>query len=663
MDKFKSLAVFLAVILIAVVGYFLYDLLHIPTVPERIAEIIHFEDRREISDRLVTYLSDDSTVVRARAALAVGRIGGERSGRLLFDLIGDPSIDVARSAAFAIGLTGLNQYAVSLTEVAFDLPSAVTARAVKSAGRLADSTTTEVPAQIVGYLSHPAPEVREAACLALFYAGAETEAEEALIPYLETETNPQLQHSALFTLSRLGIDATEAYIRFQADTDPEIRMLAVRGLGRSTSADRVRLLALSLNDDDERVVAQAIAALQATGDSAAAGYIARKLETQADEKLIIAMINGLRALHSDKGIEVAERHFRSALSDNIVIASLGYLAEIKQDSMVAVVDSLLNDNPPAPIRAACADAFREAESASVVPRLAMLFKDEDPLVRATAFGYLVELDSTQAELYIGAALADLDMMPMILALDQIGTRKLVQYLPQIRTLMAESYALDVDIRRSLVDVTDQLIDTLGADSAMAELLIASMFDPDYVVRRSAAEVYLEKFARDRSGMVTPAETRISKGRLEGAMEDFENNPTAVIHTSRGEIQIELRFDLAPLTVLNFMELAYDGFYDGLTFHRVVPNFVVQGGCPRGDGWGGPAHFIRCEYSDVPYERGTVGIATSGRDTGGSQFFFCHSPQPHLEARYTIFGDVLYGMDVVDRMVVGDVIEKVIIEEG
>jgi len=141
------------------------------------------------------------------------------------------------------------------------------------------------------------------------------------------------------------------------------------------------------------------------------------------------------------------------------------------------------------------------------------------------------------------------------------------------------------------------------------------------------------------------------------------NPVAVIVTSRGEVEMELLFDIAPLTVLNFIDLAEQGFYDGLIFHRVVPNFVVQGGCPRGDGWGGPADFIRCEYSDRPYERGTVGVATSGRDTGGSQFFFCLSLQPHLEARYTIFGQVLYGMDIVNQMVVGDLIEGITIQEG
>ena len=680
MKTLKSLAAFVAIILFCLIGYFLYDLLHIPTVPERIAEIIHIEDQRWITERLEVYLGDDSTRVRARAALAVGRIGGERSGKLLFDMLSDPSIDVARSAAFAIGLTGLDQYASALAELAYDLPSAVAARVVKSAGRLADSSMTDVTGQLVGYLTHPAPEVREAACLALFYAGARTEAKE-LIPFIENETDYSVRRAALFALARLGIkDGLPVFTRFQADPDPQIRMLAVRGLGSvlspppgeqtpseppagSAPPETVRLLALSLNDDDPRVVAQAAFSLQATRSPAAAEYIARKLESQTDEKLIIAMIGALRSFHSDLGVPVAEGHLRSAMSDNIIAAALGYLAEIKEDRIVALVDSLLNDNPPALIRVACADAFAEVDNRSVVPRLAMLLKDEDPIVRAAAFGYLVRLDSTQLDLYLGSALADPDMMPVVLALNQIGTRKLTGYLPRIRSLVAESYDLDVDIRRTLVDVIEQFVDTLGADSSMADLLIPSLFDPEYVVRRRAAEVYRGKFERDRSEMVTPAETRISKNRLRQAMEDYSDNPVAVVHTNRGEIEIELLFGDAPLTVMNFMELAYDGFYDGLTFHRVVPNFVVQGGCPRGDGWGGPAHFIRCEYSDRPYERGTVGIATSDRDTGGSQFFIAHSPQPHLDARYTVFGEVLYGMDVVDRIVVGDLIEKVIIKDA
>jgi len=127
---------------------------------------------------------------------------------------------------------------------------------------------------------------------------------------------------------------------------------------------------------------------------------------------------------------------------------------------------------------------------------------------------------------------------------------------------------------------------------------------------------------------------------------------AVLTTSVGQIVIELDPASAPTTVARFVGLAEADFFDGLTFHRVVAAFVVQGGDPRGDGYGGPGWSQRCEDNRIRYERGTLGMALAGRDTGGSQFFITHGPQPHLEGRYTAFGRVVEGMDVVDRLLVG-----------
>ncbi len=118
---------------------------------------------------------------------------------------------------------------------------------------------------------------------------------------------------------------------------------------------------------------------------------------------------------------------------------------------------------------------------------------------------------------------------------------------------------------------------------------------------------------------------------------------------------------APGTVANFVTLAGKGYFNGLTFHRVVPDFVIQGGDPHGDGWGGPGYAIRCEINPLLYDTGRLGMALSGKDTGGSQFFITQSPQPHLNGRYTIFGEVMEGQDVVDKIQVGDVIDEVRIE--
>jgi cyclophilin family peptidyl-prolyl cis-trans isomerase len=141
------------------------------------------------------------------------------------------------------------------------------------------------------------------------------------------------------------------------------------------------------------------------------------------------------------------------------------------------------------------------------------------------------------------------------------------------------------------------------------------------------------------------------------------SPHAFIETERGTIEVELAVLDAPQTARSFMALASKGVVNGLQIHRVVPDFVVQDGDPRGDGEGGPGYTLRDEINERPYLRGTVGMALDWRDTGGSQFFITHSPQPHLDARYTVFGHVVNGMDVVDRIQQGDAIQRVRIWDG
>jgi len=138
---------------------------------------------------------------------------------------------------------------------------------------------------------------------------------------------------------------------------------------------------------------------------------------------------------------------------------------------------------------------------------------------------------------------------------------------------------------------------------------------------------------------------------------------ATIETAKGEIEIELYRRDAPLTSANFIALAKRRFYDGLTFMRAVPAFVIQGGDPRNDQEGGPGYTIRCEINMQPFRRGSVGMALAGKDTGGSQFFITLAPQPHLDGGYTCFGRVLSGMSVAERIVAGDVIRRVrVVEE-
>ncbi|AIZ65039.1 peptidylprolyl isomerase [Hymenobacter sp. DG25B] len=133
---------------------------------------------------------------------------------------------------------------------------------------------------------------------------------------------------------------------------------------------------------------------------------------------------------------------------------------------------------------------------------------------------------------------------------------------------------------------------------------------------------------------------------------------AVVHTSKGPVTLVLLVEQAPGSVASFVQLVKAGFYNQKNFHRVVPNFVVQGGCPRGDGWGSSDYNLRSEFADLRYNEGAVGLASAGKDTESCQWFITHSPTPHLDGRYTIFAQVDRGMEVVSQLAIGDTIDRI-----
>jgi cyclophilin family peptidyl-prolyl cis-trans isomerase len=231
---------------------------------------------------------------------------------------------------------------------------------------------------------------------------------------------------------------------------------------------------------------------------------------------------------------------------------------------------------------------------------------------------------------------------------------------------ALSEALPVALRdKGLNDAALAILDALGKQkSASANDVIKSALGAsDPSVRSRAVSLLKTNGAGDFSARVGKVQTRNTTADHQRAISRIGQSVRATVLTGKGSFTIELLPDDAPLNVDNFVELAKRGYFRDITFHRVVPNFVVQGGDPRGDGNGGPGYQIRCEINEVPYERGAVGMALSGKDTGGSQWFVTHSRQPHLDGGYTVFGRVVRGMDVVDRIVRGDVIRSIAINEG
>ncbi|MBK9966844.1 MAG: peptidylprolyl isomerase [Holophagales bacterium] len=202
---------------------------------------------------------------------------------------------------------------------------------------------------------------------------------------------------------------------------------------------------------------------------------------------------------------------------------------------------------------------------------------------------------------------------------------------------------------------DLVASALDAAASLAEggcpLLATRRDDADDLVRTRARRLLVEHCGEKTDGFSRrPLATRLSGGDYRRLAELAESGRlVATVATTRGSFEAELLSREAPMTVESFASLAEKGFFDGTTIHRVVPDFVVQAGDPRGDGTGGPGYALRDELNPLPYVRGRIGMALSGADTGGSQWFVTLSRQPHLEGAYTVFGEVTAGMDVVERI--------------
>jgi cyclophilin family peptidyl-prolyl cis-trans isomerase len=203
----------------------------------------------------------------------------------------------------------------------------------------------------------------------------------------------------------------------------------------------------------------------------------------------------------------------------------------------------------------------------------------------------------------------------------------------------------------------------GAAAAEATLTSA-LGDPEWPVRKRAAEL-LRDLGRpgDAASRIRPAPGRSPDAYAAPALVAPQVSPHVYLDTDKGTVEIELAVLDAPLTSESFLALARQGYFSGMAIHRVVANFVVQAGDGRGDGEGGPGYTLRDEINMLPYVRGAVGMALDGADTGGSQFFITHAPQPHLDGRYTVFGRVVAGMDVVDRLQQWDLIRRVRVWDG
>jgi cyclophilin family peptidyl-prolyl cis-trans isomerase/HEAT repeat protein len=236
--------------------------------------------------------------------------------------------------------------------------------------------------------------------------------------------------------------------------------------------------------------------------------------------------------------------------------------------------------------------------------------------------------------------------------------------PSEANTRALAEALPRAMRDADNDAAIAILDALGKQKTKEanDAIKTALDSKDHLIRRRAVALLKANGVEDFSDRIGTVQTRNTDADYRRAIARIGKKPTATITTTKGSFTIEFLPGDATLNVDNFIQLAKKGYFNGQTVPRVVPNFVVQAGDPRGDQNGGPGYTIRCEVNEVAYERAAVGMALSGKDTGGSQWFVTHSPQPHLDGGYTVFGHVIRGMEVVDQIARGDRIVRVVVSE-
>jgi cyclophilin family peptidyl-prolyl cis-trans isomerase/HEAT repeat protein len=598
-----------------------------------LASIARAEDARDFADgTLRRALADPDAAVRARAALAVGRLQDSTTVPFLLPLLEDRDAEVRREAVFALGQIQHPAARLPLERLLGGADVETVDLALEALGKLGSRASTPL---VAAYLRDPSPLLRGEAAVALWRIADST----ALDPLLERhrDPDPEVRWRVLYALEKIVAPDRVVLIAALHLDDPEwlSRAYAARTMGRQKSPRATAYLIQALADPEPAVVVNAIRALQGIADTTCA-----------------RCAGGLAVLlgHPHPYVRVTAA---TALGERF--------AWVAADSVAArgALDSLARHlaDPDAATRGACAAALLRRRGAAAWPRVAPLLSDSSVYARVAVMRALPSLPiAVAAAELLGLAGAGSPLLVRMTAAEVLGELRAPGAVAPLRAGLADTSLLYV---ASCAGALAALGDSASVAS-LARAYAARALDADADARISIRDALRDLAGRAFADSVERAHPALDT-RPAGGADDLAAPPAvrgAVLHTRAGDIEWAFFGREAPRTVENFARLAERGYFDGLAIHRVVPNFVIQDGDPTGTGSGGPGYTIRCEYNRLRYEPGMVGMALSGKDTGGSQWFITHSPQPHLNGRYTIFARVTRGMDVVGRIVQGDRVLKV-----
>ena len=623
---------------------------------------------------LVELLTDVEPRVRRRAALAIGRVGRSEGVAALVASLSDTEPEIRQMSAFALGLIGDAAATDALILALQDPAPAVQGRAAEALGRLgAAAAVDSIGAMVARYVTsafdvdpedvaYPQSLEVEAFRLGL-YALADLKAYDPLAAaVLQPDGQPILWWwPVAHALARTNDPRSVTPLITLAGVQGSIGVaLAAQGLGTLGDPAAIEPLVnlLDLDRRDPFVVATALRALSRFDDQAATKALRQFVVTRdLNVTLRLAAVDALRGRRNVDARDVFIELMTASWAP-LRASALQALAETDPDSLMLVLSGL-DPDPDWRVRVALAQALTRGEPALATLRLIAMLSDDDQRVVPSVLESLVELEAPNVEAMLFQHLEREDIVVRKTAASLLGQLRSPAAAERLRAAFRAAADDSPYLARAAI------VDALGeiGGPIAQEVLTAALEDPDWAVRvRAARSLDRAAPAQDHDRQIRPAPRRSLDYGAQHLVEPAVS-PHVYIETERGTIQIELAVIDAPLTSDNFVTLARSGYYDGLSFHRVVSNYVVQGGDPRGDGEGGPGYTIRNEINELPFLRGTLGMALDWEDTAGSQFFITQSPQPQLDGRYTVFGRVVDGMDVVDVLQAGDAITRVLVWDG
>lgn len=666
-----------------------------PPSPDVYTRILQLEDARSLGEgELEALLQHKLPEVRYRAALAMGRIGDKRgTDALLKALDTAKTIRLRTITVFALGEIEDAKAAQALLNIVEKKTDAVEvrARAAEALGKIAsiqanaDALGKNVVEKINQVLiaQLPAPKAALTPGNKRLTSLTITALMRVRLPSSVAPLTEQLKSrdadiraeagNALFRLRHPINAAAPALIATIADRAVNVRANSARALGLSKETSAFEPLTKLLSDPSDLVQVSAI----------------RGLASLADQRAIAPLLALGETLLKQYSQAKANKNPRPA-QINLLLELATALGTFKHESIVPFLHQL---------RAATGiGSYAEIETELVkfgdkefwVGLGNQALAPRDWRSAATFAQVLSELNSERAKSMlltmwqqVEQGKSDARVIPALLraltrvkfdGLQAAARRQLTHQEIAVRAAAANALtelseenfkALTIALPQANADAQSEarlaLVNAIGKykTSQAVNTLKSMLTDADPRVQRRAAELLRQ------AGEAVPTETTAlphDSAYYTRVRRLQQKQVTVTMHTSKGIIKVQMFAQDAPMTVDNFIELAKKKYFDGIVFHRVVPNFVAQGGDPRGDGGGGPGYQIRCEVNTQTYQRGTLGMALSGKDTGGSQFFFCHAPQPHLDGGYTVFGQVIAGLEAVDQLTRGDVIERVEVSE-